>query len=322
VRVLVVTNMWPTPVDPAFGVFVRDQVEALRARGVAVDVRFIDGRASTLAYARAIPAVRRAVLAGGYDLVHAHYVLSGLAVHLARRGGPVPPLVVTYHGIEVFRGWQSVLSRWLVPRVERVLVTSPAMARHLGLPAVDVVPMGVDLARFRPGSRAAARTALSLPAETVLVAWVGTDRPEKRLDLARAAVTRLRAGVPRADLLVVTGRPHEEVPLYLQAADVLLLSSSGEGAPVVVKEALACDCPVVGTDVGDVRAVVGGVDGCAVVDATPEAMAAGLRRALAHGPVDGRAAVAPYDMNRTAARVHEVYGEVLRARAGRPACAS
>jgi glycosyltransferase involved in cell wall biosynthesis len=315
--VLAVTNMWPTADDPTFGVFVKEQVEAVRALGVRVDVHFVDGRRSRLAYARAVPAVRRRLRAARYDLVHAHYVLAGLVAWLAGARRPGRPLVLTHYGIEVFEGWQAPLAAWLTRRADRTLVLGPAMARHLGVGPEAVVPLGVDLGRFRPGPKAEARAALGLPAERPLVAWVAADRPEKRLWLARAAVDELRRSLPGAELLVVGGRPHEEVPRYLQAADVLLVTSTREGGPLVVKEALACNRPVVSTDVGDVAFVVGGLPGCAVVPGEPAALAAALGAALAAGEIDGRSAVARYGKSRIAERVREVYLEVAgRAPAG------
>jgi teichuronic acid biosynthesis glycosyltransferase TuaC len=316
-RVLVVSNMWPTPEDPSFGVFVRDQVAALRTAGASCDVLFLDGRSSSLAYLWGVQALRRRLADGSYDLVHAHHALSGLAVWMAGLGGSRLPWLLSHHGIEVFEGWQAPLARWLTGRADRTLVVSEAMARRLGLHPTDVMPMGVDLRLFSPGRRLASRRELGLPCDRALVAWIGADRPEKRLTLARQAVDALADdGVP-ADLVVVSGRPHQEVPRWLAAADALLLTSAREGAPVVVKEALACNRPVVSTDVGDVGALLCGLEGCAVTDATPQALAAGLRRALSVPRPQTRQAVEGFDLALLAARLLDVYRELV-ASAGKP----
>lgn len=290
-RALVVTNMWPTAADPAFGIFVRDQVEALETRlrlarrrdepgPRAIDVIAIDGRRSRLAYAAGILRVRRALARADrtYAVVHAHHALAGLAAILAGARRPGRPLVVTHHGIEVLEGWQAPLCRWVSRRADLTLVTSPELAVRLSdLQArVEVVPCGIDRALFRPGDRARARAELGLPAEGALVAWVGTDRPEKRLGLARAAVERLRedGSAPAVRLVEVSGRAHTEVPTWLRAADALLLTSTAEGSPLVVREALACGVPVVSTAVGDVPKLLDGLPGCTVV---AERMPAGTR---------------------------------------------
>lgn len=128
----------------------------------------------------------------------------------------------------------------------------------------------------------------------------------------------LRRAEPRARLHVVSGRPHPEVAEHLRAADALLVTSTREGGPLVVKEALACGRPVVSTDVGDVRAVLAGVPGCAVAAGDPAALAIALRRALDHGPIDaeGQRAAAPYAADIIAARVVAVYAAVAARRPG------
>ena len=309
-HVLLVTNMWPTEEDPGFGVFVHQQVEALRRLGVDFDVLLIHGRRGRQVYARAVRDVRDRLRSGHYDLIHAHYVLSGLACVMARPGVPSPPLLVTHHGVEVFDGWQAPLSAFVTARADETIVVSAAMAERLGLGPESVIPMGVDLEGFAPGSRAEARAALGLGGSDELVAWVGAERPEKRLDLARAAVNVLQVRRPDVRLHQVTGRPHSEVPLHMRAADCLLLTSSREGAPVVVKEALACDLPVVSTDVGDVAEITAEVEGCAIAAPTPEALAAALDAALEHGRVAGRAVVERYGVDRMAERVLAAYERV------------
>jgi len=116
-----------------------------------------------------------------------------------------------------------------------------------------------------------------------------------------------------------------DMPWYYSAADVMLLCSDSEGSPTSVKEALACDVPVVSTDVGDVVQLIEGVDGCAISDPNPESLAAALRKLLhtaARPVVNGRVAMQRYDQSRIAAAVIDVYRQVVRPRrAGQVAAA-
>ena len=97
-RVLAVTNMYPTDDEPGFGAFVFEQVDALRRLGIEVDVLSFDGRRDRTAYLRAVARLREQAR-GGYDVVHAHYGLSGAVAMLQRR----VPVVTTFHGSDIFR---------------------------------------------------------------------------------------------------------------------------------------------------------------------------------------------------------------------------
>jgi glycosyltransferase involved in cell wall biosynthesis len=99
----------------------------------------------------------------------------------------------------------------------------------------------------------------------------------------------------------------------MQACDALILTSTHEGSPMVVKEAMACNLPVVSVDVGDVAEVIGNTAGCVITAAAADALAAGLQQALNHGRTHGRAAVERFDINRIARQVLEVYRMAVEA---------
>ena len=309
-RVLAVTNMYPNEREPALGTFVRDQVESLRALGVEMDVFFMDGKASRWNYLRGFGQLRRHLRAHPpYDLIHAHYVFSGLVALGQRR----LPIVLTHHGIEVVLGWQGWLCRLVTPRVDQVIVTSPEVKRALGEERAHVIPCGIDMNRFAPMPRHEARARLGLPVDRKLVLFAGEPRPEKRLEIIHAAVDLLSAEDSSIELMMATNRPHEEVPLFMNASDALALASDFEGSPMVVKEAMACNLPVVSVDVGDVAEVIGGTEGCYLCERTPEDMAAKLRLALARGGrTDGRAKVVErLSLEATACRILAIYEEML-----------
>ncbi len=311
-RVLVVTNMYPQPDRPAFGVFVRDQVDSLRRLGVEADVLFVDGRRNKLNYPLAYPRLWRALAAQRYDLIHAHYIFSGL-VALGQRRCPV---VLTHHGPEVFMTWEAALCRLFTRFFDQVIVVSEEMRRRLGFPRAHVIPCGVDLERFRPMPPQEARRALGLPPQRRLVLWAGEHfRPEKRWDLVQAAMKVLQRRRPDVDLVLVSGQPHDRVPLYMNACDVLLLVSDAEGSPMVVKEAMACNLPVVSTPVGDVPEVIAGTEGCFLCSQEPSDIAAKLEMALDFGRrTDGRRRVGHLSLARIARRVLAVYAAALEAR--------
>ena len=320
-RILVVTNMYPTPAAPMFGIFVAEQVASLAGRGLALDVLFVDGSAGWGEYLAGLGRVRAAIAAGDYDLVHAHYVFSGLlalASSLPLGKKRRVPVILTHHGIEVQRGWTAPLCRWTSGRVARTIVTSRRVQAALGRADAKIVPCGVDTALFRPLPRAECRAGLGLPAEGPLVLFAGVRRPEKRFDRVEAAVARLQAARPGVQLVVAEREPHERMPIYMNACDALILASEAEGSPMVIKEAMACNLPIVAVDVGDVAEVIGGTAGCFLSGADPDALAGRLAEALDFGGrtagrtviLEGRNGL-PLSLAAVAERIETIYREVI-----------
>ena len=311
-RVLTVTNLCPAPPDrPTLGTFVAEQVASLRKRGLDVDVLFVDGPANTWNYLRGPAELWASLRRKRYDLIHAHYVFTGLIARLQWR----LPLVVTQHGIEAQQGWTAPLCRLSSRLADATIVTSPAVAAGLGLPDVTILPCGVDTDLFRPAPQAEARHQVGLPADQPVILFVGAPRPEKRLPLIEAAVARLQETQPAARLTCVHNEPREVVARYLNAADVLILASVAEGAPMVVREAMACNLPVVSTDVGDVAELFGGLPGHFIAAPTPDDLAAKLAAALAfRGRTAGRARVLPWSLDAVAAQIERFYRELLQRR--------
>lgn len=276
-RVLVVTNMYPTPSEPWFGCFVRDQVEDVAARGVDVRVLQFDGRRDRRAYLRAAAEVRREVARERPDLVHAHYGLTG-AVALAQRRSPV---VTTFHGSETgYVRWQAYVS-WVVARASYPVFVSEEGARLLGRSGATVIPAPVDMELFGPRERAAARRELGWTAEGPYVLFPGarTNR-RKRADLFDAAVAEARRELPTLTGVSLEGYARERAALVLAAVDVVLMTSDWEGSPVTVREALACTTPVVSVPVADVPLVLDGLPGCRIAPRDPRALARAVLEAL------------------------------------------
>ncbi|MBD3162758.1 MAG: glycosyltransferase [Candidatus Eisenbacteria bacterium] len=331
-RVLHVVADYPTRARPHAQVFVRNQVDSLVAAGVACDVLILRGR-SLLKYATGWLQVQSRLRRGAFDLLHAHYAYCGLVslghgiplvtsllgsdlVGFARRDGSYPALSRVAH---------RRLARHVAGRSDACIVKSRAMRDRLGLP-VHVVPNGVDLDRFEPvdaETRVRLRDELGLPQEAILVLFAGNPRVAlKRFPLAEAAVRTAEPRVPRPlHLVPISGRSQDDVVRHMQACDLLLLTSSQEGSPNVVKEAMAAGMAVVAVDVGDTRERLAGVPGCRVTaDDRPETIAAALADVItSEESRGGRAAVEPLRIEKVAARIMEIYGEALarRSPAGR-----
>jgi teichuronic acid biosynthesis glycosyltransferase TuaC len=312
VRALVVTNMYPSPERPAFGRFVQDQVEALRrVPGLEVEVfAFAPGLRS---YPRAARELRRSFGAGErFDVVHAHFGLTAWPARVLRAA----PLVVTLHGTDVHHPRSGRLTRAALHVVTLAAAVSAELARELPGAGrnrrVAVLPAGIDLGRFAPRDRREARRALGLdPEEPFLLFPADPARPEKRHDraLATAAGARVHA---------LGGEPPERVPLWVNAANAVVVPSDREGFGLAVLEALACDVPVLATPVGIHPVALRGLDGalCAPWD---EERWRGAARALledADPRVDGRPRARLFGADRMAARVAAAWQDVVAERAG------
>jgi glycosyltransferase involved in cell wall biosynthesis len=306
--------MYPQPDQPAFGTFVQDQVEAICRQGVEVDVLFINGRKSRWNYVWGLFRLWRQVLRKRYDVVHAHYLFSGIIARLQ----PFIPVAVTYHGSELGvsrQHWLSRLACAAAPFFHRVIVVSPQMKQRLDGSNVCVIPCGINLDEIKPVPLPQARQQLGLPADKPLVLWAADPRrPEKRYSLVEQAMKLVKQSLPNAELVLVADQPHQVIPIYMSACDVLALTSTHEGSPMVIKEAMACNLPIVSVDVGDVVAVIGETEHCYLVEPTPEAVAEKLYVALSNRRrTDGRSKVGRLESNHIASRIIEVYKEICKA---------
>jgi glycosyltransferase involved in cell wall biosynthesis len=310
VRVLVVTNFTPDASAPQRGRWVRDQVDEVRRRGIEVDLfEFPRGRDEYLPATRRLRSLLRRER---FDLVHAHY---GLAGWVARRAG-AKPLVVTFHGTDVRHHLVGHLSRRLAWRVDLVAGVSRALFEpedgRPGLPAVPgsaVLPCGPDLRRFEPMPRAEARRRLGLdPHGSYLFFPANPARPEKRHDRAAAV-----AAACTADLLTGGSIEPEEMPLWINAASAVLVTSDYEGFGMAAVEALACEVPVLSTDVGIAPYALGGIAGCLCAPFDVDAWGTLARRHLAAPDprVAGAARANTVSAAAMAERVIESYEAVL-----------
>ncbi len=280
-RILTLTNLYPTAAHPAYGTFVSDQVAALRRhpRVERCDVMFVDGRTRRSNYASAFPRLTRTVAQHPVDVIYAHYGLTGAIAASQWR----TPTVVIYHGgdLETTR-WQRTISR-LAYRLasdnicvsQRAMGSLPGPAHHL--------TCGLDLTVFAPRDRAGARSRFGVAQDQVALLF--PSWPENRVKAYprfAAVVGELRRRGRRVRELHLTGLAREEVPTIMAAADAMVLTSVREASPVSVMEALATGLGVVATPVGDIVSMLAGAhnarvlpyDVAAFADATEAVLAA------------------------------------------------
>ncbi|MBI4002211.1 MAG: glycosyltransferase [Nitrospira defluvii] len=244
-------------------IFAKNLILALSEAGVECRSVFLQSRTSPIVLVREVKRLRRELAQFHPNVIHAHYgTVTAAVCALSSR----VPLVITYRGSDLNPGLGlcslrsavgRLLSQFAALRASRMMCVSTQLKSRLWWRQrfVAVVPSGVDLQRFRPMAKAAARIRMGWKSdEKVVIFNAGFDAIRKRLDLAEAAIQMAHRWCGDIRLEILDGSATQErIPFYLNAADCLLMTSDWEGSPNIVKEAIACNLPVVSVDVGDVK---------------------------------------------------------------------
>ncbi len=317
---------------PFYGSFVRDEADALRAAGVDVDVYFVNGRANKLNYfgmpAGFFARIRRAK----YDVIHVHHSFCGLIATLQHK----IPVVWTFHEGEISGdttdalreqpikhiAYSKGMKRHVAQKVDAVVVVAEHLREPLGRQDAIWLPAGIDWKRFAPMDSRDAQRQLGLSSEKRYILFpAAPGRPEKRYDLARAGIDRLHALAPNAtdvELIALDNVPHADVPLYMNASEAVLMTSSFEASPVTIREALACNVPVVCTDVGDARVVTQDIVGCHIVKDDPVRIAEALLVTLSSPRrVESRERMRLYSLETVAQTLIGLYTRVIASKGGK-----
>ncbi|MGA2030813.1 MAG: glycosyltransferase, partial [Thermoguttaceae bacterium] len=252
----------PKPDSEAAMIFIERQIESLLAAGVVGETFHLQSRTSLGAMFRELRRMRAEIRKFQPNIVHAQYgsATAFLCVLASRRS-----LVVSFRGSDLnpsqdksrVRCFASrLLSQFAALAAHRIICVSEQLVERLwwGKAKAQVIPSGIDTTTFCPRCRDAARATLDWDLKERIVLFNGSNRPLKRPDLARAAVTVASRRCGPVRLMELDGtQPPALIPLMMNAADCLILTSDQEGSPNVVKEAIASGLPVVSRDVGDVR---------------------------------------------------------------------
>ena len=329
-KVVAVTNALPAPGEASTNPFFTEQVASQVAAGVEVRVVHADrtGRGQ-LAYLGLGRRVRDVVSEEKADLVHALY--GGVMAWAVARSLRGTPFVVTFCGNDLLgegetpftrRGHEALglyCSRRAAEAAAGIVVMTDsfcdALPDDVDPSRIRVIPTGIDLERFVPEDPAAARARLGWADDRRHVLFPASPtRTEKRFWLARQAFELLQQQSDETlELHCLDGVVRTDVPTWFNASDAVVLTSTHEGSPNAVKEALACNVPVVSVAVGDVAERIRGIEGCALVEPDPDALADALAAALTVGRIEGRHAVEPLALDLTAERIDAFYAEILAA---------
>jgi teichuronic acid biosynthesis glycosyltransferase TuaC len=306
-------------------IFSKRQARELAAAGLDVQVHYLASRSNPIYLFTELRRLRVLVKSTRPDVVHAHY--GTMTAFIAACSG-ARNLVITFHGSdlnflkhafflkEVFA---KLLSQLSVLRASAVVCVSEKLQAKLwwrrGISRV--LPFGVDLNHYYPIAPMEARKKLGFSSNSEYILF-NSSAPVKRLDLAELAVAQLQREGRSVELVALSGGVnYEKMLLLLNACNCLLLCSDSEGSPVMVKEAMACNLPVVSTDVGDVADVIRSTNPMAMATQNPESLAEAIRVVLENGnKSNGREIVVAKELSSSsiAERLIIVYQEIINKR--------
>ena len=290
-----------------FAPFIQEQADALVKAGCEVGYFGIQGKGFS-GYLKQLPELKKKIKEFQPDIIHAHYGLSGLLANLQRR----IPVVTTYHGSDINNANARRFSK-IAMKMSAYNVFVSQKTLDLAKPKRNFVllPCGINLEDYPIVDKLEARKQMGLDAQKKYVLFAGAfDNAVKNAPLAQQAVALL----PNVELLELKGYSRQQVALLMQAVDCFLMTSFTEGSPQVIKEAMACGCPIVSVDVGDVKERIGHVNGCYVVsDYCRQEIADGVRGAVAFdGRTNGRDVIINDEMinSKVAEQLLQIYQTV------------
>jgi len=277
--------------------FIKDQGESLKNEGIAVDYYPVVGK-GLMGYVKAGFRLRRFLQKNRYDLIHAHFTYCGWTA-LIGAGGKIP-VVLSLMGTDAngeYKGKNKVVLKskissfltWLIqPFVSAIISKSANISASVYRKQKSfIIPNGVDLQKFKPLTPEERNGHLAIANGKLKALFLGSrTKAGKNFSLAQAAVQQ--PGMEHIELIAPYPVLHKDIPWYLNEVDVLLFTSFMEGSPNVIKEAMACNCPIVSTDVGDVKWVLGNTPGCYIASFDPKDFAEKICMALPVSEIDGR----------------------------------
>jgi glycosyltransferase involved in cell wall biosynthesis len=262
-KILHITNNYPTLNYPVFGIFVKEQIESLQSQRAETEVFFINGKeGGKFHYFKAIFNLRRHLKRNNYDVIHCHHSFSALILVLS--GGVFnSKCVMSYQNAPVKEGG-TLLFKVLIALFDVIILKnkSPEIIHKKTV----YLPNGVNTEFFTPHDRIICKDKLGLDRQKRYILFFSSNnvRPQKRIDRFNQVIEILnnRFQFKNIEPLILTNTRRDLMPYYIVASDLHVLTSDFEGSPNSVKECLACNTPVVSTPVGNVKEIMSDVAGC------------------------------------------------------------
>lgn len=286
--------------------YVYEQIESIKKLGIEYDTYFIEGK-GVLGYLKNYASMVKKIKSYQPDLIHAHFGLSGLLASLYRK----TPVITTFHGCDInvkknrkFSYLASKLS------VENIFVNETQPSKINYLKKIHIIPCGIDMDIFVPIDKQLARKQLNLSLNKKYALFTSSfETAVKNYPLAKEAIDKSENNI---EVLELKDYTREEVCLLLNAVDVLLMTSFREGSPMIIKEAMSCNCPIVSVNVGDVKDVISKTENCYISSFNPIEISQYIDRVLnSNKETIGRDKVEEYSMDKIADKIFKIYKRII-----------
>lgn len=290
--------------------FVSEQVETLNEMGVQTEYFLIEGKGIT-GYLKNLNPYRKKVKTENFDLVHAHFGLSGLLANMQRK---VPVIISFLTGEQLF--WHiNILSSIASTLSRKNIFVSESTYKDLFIKIPSkkiVIPLGVQTNIFKPVSGGIAKNEMKIPNGKINILFASDFTKEKFYKNPKLAFNAI-SGIENVNFIELKNYSRNQVNLLLNAVDLLLLTSKVEGSPMIIKEAMACNCPIVATDVGDIKEVIADTENCYITGFDPKEISQRISQVIENNQrTNGRKRIEQFYDNKIIARkVLEVYRSLL-----------
>ena len=301
-RILIIASGNSSQLSP----FVKEQAESLMEQGLTLDFFLIKGK-GLFGYLRNYFSLIKKIKNEEYDLIHAHYGLSGLLATMQL----YVPVIITFHGSDV-----NMKKNYIFSRIASRL-SSANIFVHQSLPeklkifrkSINIIPCGFNNNRFFPISKEKAREALKWEKNKRYIVFSSSfDNKIKNVQLAKLAISTIN----NCKLIELKGYEKEQINLILNASDLLLVTSLSETGPIIVKEALACNCPIISTNVGDVQKLIRNVNNCYISSYNPEDIKKRINQVFRNNKrTNGQQIIKNFNLENIAYKIIDVYKKTL-----------
>ena len=286
---------------------IKNQGESLKQEGTNLEYFTIKG-GGVKGYLKSIFKLREHLKNNSYDVIHAHYWLSAIVTSLAG----AKPMVVSLMGDDVkAKAW----FRWIIYFFHhlswsKTIVKSQDMYNSFGQKNVAIIPNGVDMNRFKPIDKEIAINETGWDRTKKHILFTSNPkRVEKNFKLAKEAFSLIED--ENLELHYLVNIPNEKIPYYYNAASVVILTSLWEGSPNAIKETMACNIPIVSTNVGDVENVLSKTEGCYISSFDHKEFASKIKKALNFRErTTGREDIAHLKSETIAKKIIDIYKEI------------